>query len=288
MPIPPPPPPRRPVCTPPGKPRIPQVPVCPPMPLRGFVTPFGGPASGISPAGGLPAQAAVPGVTPSPTPTPPPACVTADKFADCFATCTGTINFGSSGPLCGWTYKGQPVGNNVTFTPGQMMVNVTSAHQRSGATKPLDSSLATVLSTTSQFRFQEFSTPLGAGSFYEFYVTDVTNTTSIYVYLDDTGFAFVQAGTTVAAQSYTGVWTPNNGAHTVHLTVDGAGVPTLSIDGALIALTPGGIFPSSAVGLPGDLVWISVDDFTGAAGATYTQIAVTTGVLPASTTFCCP
>lgn len=256
----------------------------------GLSSPFSGPAGGLWPSGGgRPAAQQAPGATPAPTPTPIPTCVTPSIFADCFLDCTGTIDAGSPGPVCGWTFD-QPFGafgGSISFTPGLMSFNSTAANFP-GATKPLAAPLAGVFDMTVQYQFSEFSAPLGSFESYFFSITNFDNSEYAQVILDDGGNVLVTAGPAAGSDFYTGTWTPNNGAHEVHLTIDSLGVPTLFIDGVLVPLafsfnaSEFPTFPTNAVSL------YASDAFGGPQSSTVSDVFVTSGVLSEGTVFCCP
>ena len=161
----------------------------------------------------------------------------------------------------------------------------------SGATKPLPAPLASVFGITGQFSFSEFS-PAGIIESYLFILTNTGNDESVYLLLDaGTPLITLQVGRTALPflPFYEGTWTPDGGAHKVDFTVDSLGVPTLSIDGAPVALTPGALLAPFADGLPGDRVFISGQSFSDLPkSAVITQFAVTAGALPADTVYCCP
>lgn len=292
----PPPRPRR--ACPPGKTRVGNL--CVPAKPTVFILPivvgvrgpFGGtPSGGLAPFSN---SAASPQAAPSAA--PQPACVTASIFGDCFAGCSGTISGLSPGPVCGWSFDhpffvGSP--GTVSFTPGSMSLNVPAqaSGDTSGATKPLPASLASVFGISGQFSFSEFS-PAGSIESYLFILTNAPNNESFYLLLDaGTPLITVQVGRTALPflPFYEGTWTPDGGAHKVDFTVDALGVPTLSIDGAPILLTPGASLAPFADGLPGDRVYISGQSFSDLPkAAVFTQFAVTSGNLPIDTVYCCP
>lgn len=278
-------PPRRPICTPPGTPRLPQVPVCRPMPGRmGGVTPFGGPASGISTAGGVPG----PAIPSGPAVIPGPVCLTASMFADCFGACVGTI---PPGTVCGWTFSdAQGVfGGQVNFTPGSMELVSASPAEFPAATKTPSAPIS-IFNLTDQFKFTEGSAPPGSGLSYQHYVVDSTLANGMIVGLDDSGFVAVAIGPVAAAQAYTGTWTPNNGTHVVHVTTDGSGVPMLWIDGVLIPLTPAAISPLLIGTLAANTVsfFFATNVIVGTFSMIVNDLFLTAGNLPPSTVFCCP
>lgn len=282
----PPTPPRRPYCTPPGLPRIPNVPICRPM-FRGMVTPFGGPASGISPAGGVSPPASAPGVIV--TPPVPPVCVTASIFADCFTSCTGVINGASPGPVCGWTYIEPfgPLGGQFTFTPGQMMMDTFDADDFPIASKPFSASLASIFGISGQFDFTEHQTVPNLNTTYQLLINNFDISETYFVGLFGDGGVVVQAGSSASLPTYSGTWTPNNGAHVVHFAVDGVGVPTLFIDGVPIPLVfvanlaPFGPYPADSVSYGGGSGDATPDS------APIRSIFVTAGSTPPDTEFCC-
>lgn len=286
-------PPQRPRCTPPGTPRIPNIPVCRPL-VRGVggVTPFGGPASGISTAGGVPtaAEAAVPGVIVTPTPPPVPTCYTASIFADCFESCVGVINGAAPGPICGWTFI-EPfgaLGGLFTFTPGVMSMDTLDANDFPTASKSLPDSLASVFGLSGQWDFTEYQTPPNASTAYQTFINNSGLTQTLSVSLFGDGSVFIQAGATASAPSYSGTWTPNGGAHVVHFQVDGAGVPTLYIDEVLIPLTPLGNIPTFGAAYPANSISYGGGAAVAAPAASpLRSLFVTAGIVGPETEFCC-
>lgn len=268
--LPPPPPPRRPVCTPPGRPRIPQVPVCPPTPLRGFVTPFGGPASGISPAGPS-APAAAPAVVPAPTPVPPvPTCVTATDFTECFTGCDGAGN-------CGWTIV-TPAGT-VVFDGVKVNEGSSGLNAQGEVRKPLSAFPAGDF--TAQFTLQEVAAPPTANITYALGMFDALGNSFISIALFGDGSLFIGDMTNI----YIGTWTPVSGTiHTVHITRTATGTLTLYIDGIVIPLVF--LAPGPVVGMAGvaDLS-IANNDLSGQ--GSYDNVFLADGILPPSTEFCC-
>lgn len=247
------------------------------------LTPFGGPSSGLWPRGAS-GQAA-----PGPAPAPAPACTAADIFADCFAAAVGVINSGSPGPVAGWTYNEVfgPKGGQITFTPGQMQFQMLANNNQPGATSPI--TLADITNMTVQALFTEFTGPTGLGtSSYNFYILSAGGTNIFQVQLSDDGVAFVALGPSINASQYFGTWTPNNGTHTVHLTVDNAGVPTLSIDGVDIPLTFVFAGPN-VIGFPANSVAVFfLAGLSSPDNAELTKLFIASGQLPADTVFCCP
>lgn len=168
-----------------------------------------------------------------------------------------------------------------------MSFDMVAVNNVPAATKPI--SLASVNNLTAQWTFTEFAAPTGLGnSVYEFYVVNAGSTEGILIRLTDDGSLFVLVGPVAAAGIYGGVWTPNNGTHKIHLTVDALGVPILSIDDVDIPLAffgPGAIFLGT---LPANVV-----AFFMAAGLVFpdssvvSSVFIASGVLPSSTVFCC-
>src|SRR6266849_5962874 len=112
-----------------------------------FGNPTSGPASSPWSNGGR-----SPAITPSP-PVPTPAC-RADIFSECFLQCSGDINVGTPGPICGWTFFGNP-GSDAIFTPGQVVLSAPSNSALPGIVKSLPSNLLSVFNLTLQWFFTE-------------------------------------------------------------------------------------------------------------------------------------
>lgn len=275
-------PPRRPSCTPPGAPRLPNVPVCRP----GFVTPFGGPASGISPGGGS--------LSPAPSariPTPSPSCTIASIFSDCFLSCTGTIDGAAPGPVCGWTFI-EPFGSfggEFVFTPGVMSMDTADADDYPNATKPLPNPLATVFGLSGQFSFTEYQTPPNAMTTYQVIINNDGITENLSVSFFGDGGVLIQAGEATLIPTYSGSWTPNGSAHTVHFSVDGSGVPILFLAGISVpltfvgdALSASGLYPDNSITYGGG----SGD--AAPASSPLRNLFITAGISAPDTVFCCP
>jgi hypothetical protein len=168
-----------------------------------------------------------------------------------------------------------------------MSLNMIAINNAPGAKKSI--SLSSVNSLTAQWTFTEFPTPTGLGnSFYEFFVVNAGLTEAIVVNLTDDGFLFVSAGSVLTGNGYFGNWTPNNGTHKVHLTIDGTGTPTLWLDGVLIPLTltgPFGIFLGS---MPANVVTVfAAAGLSFPFSSTISNIFLASGVLPPTKVFCC-
>lgn len=249
-------------------------------------SPFGGPAT--SPFG-----FGNPGPSPviRPTPAPAPTCVTASIFSDCFGACSGVINGASPGPVCGWTYIEPfgPLGGQFTFTPGVMMMDTFDADDFPIASKPLPAPLASVFGVSGQFDFTEHQTPPNANTAYQALFTNAALTEGAFVGLFGDGGVVVQAGDSTTIPTYLGTWTPNGGAHVVHFSIDGAGVPVLYIDGVSIPLI---FFGSVGSFLP--LYPANSISYEGGSGdptpdtSPLRSLFLTTGVVGPETEFCCP
>lgn len=257
---------RRPRCTPPGAPRLPNIPVCRP---GGFITPFGGPASGLSPSGSVPG----PSVTPSPTPSPAPSptCTTADLFAECF---TGCNVLGS----CGWTVI-TPAGT-VVFDGVKMLEGSSGANAQGEARKALPSAPAGAWTAT--FEFTEVAAPPSGGKDYALGMFDGAGNGIFSVVFIGDGSLFIGDATDILI----GTWTPAAGAtHLVRLTGNGAGTLTLEVDGVSIPLTP--VAPGPITGTPSVVDASIVNNDLDGQGS-FDNIFLTNGIVPASTVFCCP
>jgi hypothetical protein len=127
--------------------------------------------------------------------------------------------------------------------------------------------------------------------FYDLSMQDSAGLNSLDFFFDSTGFVYLQYGPNANAPFYEGVWVPNQGRHTVQINLDGAGVPTLYIDGVLIPLVVGGSQVTFSQADPGML---SMDSGWNNTVGTYTtptkfeKFFVTAQALPPTTEFCCP
>ena len=213
--------------------------------------------------------------------------MTADILSDCFTGLAGVIPPGSVG---GWSFEQSfgPKGGQVSFGSDQMSFDMIAPNNAPGAKKSI--ALASVNDITLQYTFAEFPTPTGLGnSFYETYVVTAGIVEAAFVSLVDDGFVVVGAGPVANGNSYFGNWTPNNGTHKVHLTVDGAGNPTLWIDGVLIPLTLNGPFGFFLGSMPANVV-----TFFAGAGLSFPvsspvdSVFVASGNYPPTQEFCCP
>ena len=249
------------------------------------MSPTGGPASGpFSNSASVPSPAAP---VPSPSPLPPPVCVTADILSDCFVGLVGTIPPGSVG---GWSFEQSfgPKGGQVSFGSDQMSFDMLAINNAPGAKKSI--ALASVNNITAQYEFTEFPTPTGLGnSFYEFYIVNADLSEAVFIRFVDDGSFFVGAGSTSTGNSYFGTWTPNNGTHKVHLTVDGSGNPTLWLDGVALPITLNGPFGFFLGSMPANVVV-----FFAGAGLSFPVSSpvldafVATGNFAPTQEFCCP
>lgn len=245
-----------------------------PCVARPFITPFGGPASGLWPSGGSP-------------PIPEPSCTIASIFADCFRDCTGTISEASPGPICGWTFEAVfgPLGGTITFTPGSMAFNTANATEFPGATKPIPQALGTVNGLTGQFQF----TAPNAQNNYNFVITNSDLSEIVLVGLFADGNVGVQVGPPADVPFYTGMWVPTTGPHKVHFSINQNGVPSLFIDGVETPLAFVGTVFSFASSLPPNVAAFFVGLGSAAPASTPVMNAfVTRGVLGPETEFCCP
>jgi hypothetical protein len=232
--------------------------------------------------------------TPSPSPIPPPSCLEASIFADCFGACNGTIDGADPGPVCGWTFI-EPfgaLGGEFNFTPGVMSMDTAGVNQFPIATKPLPSPLASVFNVSGRWSFTEYATVPNANTTYQILVNNTGLTESLFVSLYGDGNIAVQAGDSNNIPTYLGVgtWTPTPGAsHVVHFEIDGAGAPTLYLDGVLVPLTFIGDIFSFSVLYPAEAVSYG----GGAASANPAEspvesIFITAGIVGPDTVFCCP
>jgi len=274
----------RPRCPPPLV-RSPRTGRCVPPSSGG--APFGGPSS--SPWSFGPSSR--PAATPAPTPTPLPTCITPTIFADCFAVCAGTMSEVSPGPICGWTFDASQgsIGGTVTFSPGSMSFDTAGATEFPASRKPIPAPLTSVNLLTGQYSFVEYPTVPNPATTYNLYVTNFDLSEIILISLLGDGNVFLQVGDPAAAPSYVGTWTPNNGAHEVHFSVDALGVLTLWIDGVLIPLIfIGNIFSFASLEPPNIVAFGLGSADAAPTTAPVTSVFVTAGNLGPEAEFCCP
>lgn len=259
---------------PPGQRRLPSSGPCAPK-----LTPLGGPAGGLWPAGRSGPSA------------PGQQCRPAHLFADCFASCSGVISLASPGPVCGWTYSDVFGGGTAdfAFVPGSMTVETTGDTEFPAASRPLGSDLASVFGIAGLFDFTEYQTVPNGQTTYELIVNNVDQSQIALVGLFGDGGLIVQVGDPANAATYLGAWTPNNGAHRVYFSIDALGVPGLCIDGAPVALTSIGNVPSFGAFLPANSVaYLGGAGVAGAASNPVRDIFLTTGDPGPQSIFCCP
>ncbi len=158
-----------------------------------------------------------------------------------------------------------------------------------GATKPLFVPLTSINNITGQFSFTEFQIPPGSGESYFFFISSIDGSQGLILSLDDSGNVLLQVGPTILAPSYMGAWSPNNGSHKVHFSVDPAGVPILFIDGISIPLVLTAFGPSIISSLPTNSVAILNFIFTGTGiTSSYRNAFIASGVIGPDAVFCCP
>lgn len=246
--------------------RCPQTrPPSPPRPCPWvFVTPLGGPASGISPLGsagpGFPAVVA------------PSNCLRATFFADCFTGCTG------DGSACGWTVT-TPAGT-VIFDGEQVLEGSSGANPQGLARKAKPGSPSGAF--TAAFTFREIAAPPSVNKTYAVGFFDAAGNGIAVV-------ALVGDGSLLAADRsgiFSGTWSPVAGArHQVRMTSDGAGNLTLTIDGVAIPLTF--LAPTPVTDVPNSVsLSIANNDLDGK-GA-FDEVFLTAGLVPSTMAFCCP
>ena len=208
-------------------------------------------------------------------------------LSDCFEGLAGTIPPGSIG---GWSFEQSfgPKGGQVSFDGTRMSFDMIAPNNAPGAKKSI--ALAGVNNLTAQYEFTEFPTPTGLGnSVYEFYIVNADLSEAVFINFVDNGNVFVGAGSVLTGNSYFGTWTPNNGTHKIHLTIDGAGTPRLWVDGVEIPLTLNGPFGFFLGSMPANVV-----TFFAGAGLSFPvsspvdNVFVALGVFPPTQEFCCP
>lgn len=156
-------------------------------------------------------------------------------------------------------------------------------------TKPIPVPPASISGISGQFAFTEHPTPPTANTTYQLLVSNSDMSEVLAIALFGDGGIIVQAGDPNNIPTYLGTWTPNLGTHTVHFQVDGAGIPTLFIDGVatpLAFLADLGsfwvLYPAASISYGGG----GADP--GPSTAIVRDIFVTSGITPPQTVFCCP
>lgn len=220
-------------------------------------TPFGGPASGLWPSGAGPGIAT-------------PACRAADLLAQCFQGCDALGN-------CGWsilTPAGTVVFGSDHVSLGHSGANVDGSIEKGAVIPAMDFTL--------QFQFTEIAIPPNDKIAYN--VSAFDSLGDIRLGIDLTGDGILTAYTN--ASDWNGAWTPLSGAvHEVTLSVDALGAVLLFIDGIQVALVPD--VPAGTTGNP-DTVFALIENKNPSGQGSFERIFVASGVLPASTVFCCP
>lgn len=158
------------------------------------------------------------------------------------------------------------------------------------AAKPLPAALASVFGVSGQWSFTEFTTPPNSSTVYQLVVNNTGLTESLSVSFFGDGNVGVEAGDPTNIPLYLGTWTPSAGAtHTVHFTVDGAGVPRLWLDGVEIPLTFVANVPTAWTFFPAQSIAYGVDSADAApTSSPVTDFFVTAGIVGPETVFCCP
>jgi len=162
-----------------------------------------------------------------------PPCTPPDVFTDCFTGCLTPA-------ACGWTLITPPT--SVVFD-GDMMIMASATDPVGRAEKPTLAPMPPAVFTV-QFRFLEVAFPTSpGGAIYSVTITDSTLPVVI------TDIRFLGSGlvliTHVSGSVFSGPWVPAglSTPHTVHYSVDGAGVPTLFVDGVPHPVAPTAPFP---------------------------------------------
>lgn len=148
--------------------------------------------------------------------------------------------------------------------------------------------VVTPVSTTIQWRFRQVaSVPPNGSISYQVAIDNAFSITLYFIALVGNGNLIVLVG----GSQYAGAWTPGaaGSSHTVHFTADGAGLPSLWIDGVLtpLVLQPPSFviaYPAPSIGM---LTILNANIPFPGKGA-FDWFFITSGVLPPTTVFCCP
>lgn len=230
---------------------------CPPCPP--FITPLGGPASGLWPSGSSFGQTSL------------TSCLAANLFSECFQGCNNPNN-------CGW----QTIVGSVVFT-GQ---NVTLDPNGGAAVIFKPFSGVPSQNVTVQVRFQEMTGVIEPTMQYGMGAIGASGRGIAGIQLRGDGSAFVEIGEMTV---YNGTWTPKGGGafHTVVLNVAADGTPSLFVDQVFIPLVVGGVLIPAPFG-PGIAFAVVNIGGTPQGPATLHSIFVARGIYPPTTVFCCP
>lgn len=178
----------------------------------------------------------------------------------------------------------------VVLAPGSMSFNNPDQIQQIAAFKSL--SVPGVFNITGQYTFSEFPGTLGVGTAsYQLMIDDLAHGDWLAILLEDSGVVNFLVGPQPDGWSnYSGTWTPTGGTHTVHFTVDPAGVPRIWVDGTEIPLTFTGI-GAGGPNPPHNKIEFFTLNFDGpgpAKSSVVTRAFLTSGNLPPQTVFCPP
>lgn len=160
------------------------------------------------------------------------------------------------------------------------------------ATKALGAPLASVFGLSGQFEFTEYLTPPNGTTTYQLLVNNFDLSESLFVSFFGDGSASVQAGDPAAIPTYINfaAWAPTPGAtHVVHFSIDGAGIPTVYLDGVLIPMPFVAAVPSFSTLYPVNSMSYGggAGDATPAASPLF-DLFLTAGLVGPETEFCCP
>lgn len=158
-----------------------------------------------------------------------------------------------------------------------------------GASKPMAKPVANFLNLTAQYSFTEFPSPPDNNTAYDLFMNNIDGSLVFLVALFGDGNVDIQIGPPALAPTFSGLWTPNNGSHIVHVTVDSLGTPSLFIDGVPISVVFAGDLPTLQASLPDNTVSLfAQSDVTGLARTAFKSVFFSSGALPANVVFCCP
>lgn len=217
------------------------------------------------------------------SPTPPPSCL-ADLYNDCFGLCNGVSDLGDPGPICNWLFSAAAgaSGGSATFTSGAVTLNCPSETEIPAISRTLPAPIPSVFDLTLQW----FFTKLDNNATQQMDLTSQDGSEEIYIQIQPDGLLIVLVGNVNAQDRYNGTWPAANGAHKLVLFVDGAGVPSLTIDGVAIPLT----FDSTSTGGGFDnnsMTFVLVPFLNQPCAFSVQKIFVATGDKRAID-FCCP
>lgn len=209
----------------------------------------------------------------------PITCLTPSQFADCFTGLSGTAPQG--------TWVGSPLGGSgVTTFDGSHLIQTVAGNSFAAIQSPL-SAPPLVSSYTLQFKAKD---PLAGFNGYIVYLMGADGKNKVTFSVNPSVIS-IRTSNSDPAPQYTTPYTPMPGVNRqFHMTVDGAGVPSLWIDGILTPLTLSGTVAAFGGNTPNTLVIFTSGPGIGPPPNVmqFDEVFVDGAIRLVGTTFCCP